>query len=90
MLLNEHSEAIIDEIAYCPHRPDENCFCRKPNPGMIIQLAQKHHIELKDSWMVGDREVDLIAGKRAGCKSVLITPEFTLLDFANQLISDKK
>lgn len=89
LLLNEHPKAVIDEILYCPHRPDALCACRKPEPGMIIQLAKKHRIHLADSWMVGDREVDLIAGQRAGCKSVLITSDFTLLDFANQLMAEK-
>ena len=50
-----------------PDHPD-----RKPNPGMILKAAEKHNIDLKRSWMVGDKESDLEAGRRAGCRTVLV------------------
>jgi len=64
--------AFIDDIAYCPHRPNAGCTCRKPNPGMLELLANKHHVELSKSIMVGDRDVDIEAGKKVGMKTVLI------------------
>ncbi len=53
---------------------------RKPNPGMILKAAQKHHLDLSKSWMIGDHETDVLAGKRAGCRTVLVNtghPEST-------------
>jgi histidinol-phosphate phosphatase family protein len=79
LLAREH--AFVDAIYYCPHHPDAGfpgevphlkvpCACRKPNPGMILQAAQEWNIDLSRSWMIGDREKDLIAGKRSGCTTV--------------------
>ncbi|MBI3986628.1 MAG: HAD family hydrolase [Lentisphaerae bacterium] len=69
------------DIAYCPH--DENsCDCRKPAPGMILELAKRHGIDLKASWMIGDSERDIEAGRRAGCRTVLVgAPEQTAAEF---------
>ncbi|MCP8615762.1 D-glycero-alpha-D-manno-heptose-1,7-bisphosphate 7-phosphatase [Salirhabdus salicampi] len=64
--------AVINDIAYCPHKPHANCPCRKPKPKMILDLAEKYDIDVKQSFMVGDREADILAGKRAGTKTVLI------------------
>lgn len=64
--------ATIDDIAYCPHKPHANCPCRKPKPQMILNLVEKHHVNLDESYMVGDREPDIEAGKRAGTKTVLL------------------
>ena len=57
---------IIRDIFFCPHRPDGNCDCRKPKPGLILQAAEDFDIELGASWMVGDGIRDVEAGKRAG------------------------
>ncbi|MGH7170037.1 MAG: D-glycero-alpha-D-manno-heptose-1,7-bisphosphate 7-phosphatase, partial [Gemmataceae bacterium] len=73
--------AFLDAVYYCPHHPDSGfpgevrelkgpCACRKPNPGMLRKAAEDWNIDLSRSWMIGDRESDLIAGKRAGCTSV--------------------
>lgn len=78
--------AYIDGIFYCPHHPHKGyigeiselkveCNCRKPKPGMLIEAAQKFNIDLKKSYMVGDGENDVLAGKNAGCKTVLLTTE---------------
>ena len=57
-------------IYHCPHAPkkieDKVCFCRKPNPGIILRAVQDHQIELYDSIMVGDKITDMIAAKNAG------------------------
>lgn len=84
-LTAQHPEAIIDDIIYCPHKPMEGCSCRKPRPGMILKMAQKHQVDLSQSWMIGDRKTDLEAGNRAGCQSILISEKYTLFDFANDL-----
>ncbi|MFB4169695.1 D-glycero-alpha-D-manno-heptose-1,7-bisphosphate 7-phosphatase [Virgibacillus sp. JSM 102003] len=64
--------AHVDDIAYCPHKPHANCACRKPNPQMILDLAEKHQIDLANSYMVGDRVPDIEAGKEAGTQTILI------------------
>lgn len=65
--------AIIDEISTCIHKPKENCICRKPEPGLIIDLANKYDIDLSKSYMIGDRETDIEAGHKAGTRTVLIS-----------------
>lgn len=70
----------IKEVAYCPHKPKAGCECRKPNAGMLFELAERHDISLKDSVMVGDHERDIEAGKKAGCKTVFIGDEDTAAD----------
>ena len=62
----------IDRVIYCPHRPEEGCRCRKPEPGMLEQVAQEMNIDLSRSYMVGDAITDLMAAERAGCQSFLV------------------
>lgn len=64
--------AVIDETKYCHHKPDAGCSCRKPHPKMIVELAKKYNIDLSESYMVGDREPDILAGKYAGAKTVFV------------------
>ncbi|WP_413380898.1 D-glycero-alpha-D-manno-heptose-1,7-bisphosphate 7-phosphatase [Alkalihalobacillus sp. 1P02AB] len=66
--------ASVDDIAYCPHKPDEGCPCRKPEAHMLVELAKKYQVDLHSSVMVGDREPDIRAGQSAGCKTVLVNP----------------
>lgn len=76
--LLQQQGAHIDAWYYCPHHPDGNgqyrhaCDCRKPLPGMLHQAAREHGISLADSWMVGDKLIDVAAGLAAGCSSVLV------------------
>ncbi len=63
----------ISEIYYCPHDISECCTCRKPKPGMLLRAAAEHQWRLPDCWMVGDAATDIEAGKRAGCKTALIS-----------------
>jgi histidinol-phosphate phosphatase family protein len=62
--------ATIDAIYYCPHEADDRCTCRKPAPGMLLRAMQEHGIDLAASWMIGDSETDVEAGKNAGCRTV--------------------
>lgn len=82
-LLGEQG-AYVDAIYYCPHHPHKGyegerpelkieCDCRKPKPGMLLQAAKDFNIDLEHSWMIGDGENDITAGKNAGCHTALIT-----------------
>ena len=62
----------IDRIVYCPHHPKDNCDCRKPEPGMLLQVAEEMGIDLTHSYLVGDAATDLIAGQRVGCQTFLV------------------
>ena len=76
--------AYLDAVYFCPHHPHKGyagevpelkieCACRKPKPGMILQAAKDFHVDLSQSWMIGDAENDILAGKSAGCKTALIS-----------------
>lgn len=62
----------IDDIRYCPFSSETPSFERKPNPGMIYDLAYDYEIFTQESYMVGDLITDCIAGRRAGCQTVLL------------------
>lgn len=75
--------AYLDAIYYCPHHPHKgykgeipelkiDCECRKPKPGMLLKAAEDFNIDLARSWMIGDGENDIKAGKSAGCRTALI------------------
>ncbi len=57
---------------YCCTHERNTCTCRKPQPGLLRQAAAEHQIDLAASWMVGDRESDVEAGRRAGCRTLLV------------------
>jgi D-glycero-D-manno-heptose 1,7-bisphosphate phosphatase len=62
----------IEATAYCPHRPDEDCSCRKPRPGLLLDLARVHGLDLSQSVVVGDALSDIQAGQAAGCQTILV------------------
>ena len=62
----------IDGVFLCPHAPDENCNCRKPKPGLLLQAARELPISLKDSVLIGDALSDLLAGQAAGIKDLIL------------------
>ncbi len=62
----------IDDILVCTHSDADKCDCRKPLPGMLLEAARKHNVDLAASFMVGDRWRDIEAGYNAGCKTILI------------------
>ena len=97
--------AYLDAIYYCPHHQHKgyegevpelkiDCDCRKPKPGMLLKAAKDFNIDLSQSWMMGDGENDIKAGKAAGCRTALIgTEEYnqdetvpTLLDAVNSIL----
>lgn len=73
----------IDAYYFCPHHPHSTlpkygivCECRKPACGLILRAAREHDVDLGESWMIGDKLTDIVAGKKAGCKTILIvTPK---------------
>ncbi len=88
--------AFLDEIYFCPHHPDKGfqgeipelktiCECRKPKPGMLLQAAKDYNIDLKKSFMVGDRESDIIAGNSVGCQSIIIDDGSRSLNYDNKV-----
>lgn len=66
-------EARVDAIYYCPHHPDDGCECRKPGTALFQQAAEEHAIDLHRSFVVGDMQLDISAGKSLGCQTVLVT-----------------
>lgn len=99
--------AYVDAIYYCPHHPHKGyegevpelkieCECRKPKPGMLLHAAKDFNIDLSKSVMIGDGENDMIAGKNAGCSTILIgeSEEYkcadNLLNAVNMILSGKE
>lgn len=78
--------ACIEAIYCCPHDYADRCECRKPQPGMLLRAARENGFNCAGSWMIGDSESDMEAGRRAGCRTVLIrgsndSTELTSADF---------
>lgn len=97
-LLGEE-QAYLDRIYFCPHHPDKGfkgevkelkceCDCRKPKPGMLLKAAQDLNIDLANSWMIGDSQIDVDAGKAAGCKTLLLGNKFSLLDAVKKVLNN--
>lgn len=70
-LLSEKN-IVLKGFYYCPHSENEGCACRKPKPGLLLKAATALQIDLERSWMIGDILNDVEAGKRSGCKTILI------------------
>lgn len=75
--------AYLDDIVFCPHHPDKGypeenpalkiaCSCRKPNIGMLEYCVDNYHIDLSQSWFIGDTTVDIKTGKNAGTRTILL------------------
>ena len=65
--------AYLSGIYVCPHDYADGCECRKPLPGMLLQAADEHKVDLAGSWMIGDSNSDVLAGKAAGCRTIRIS-----------------
>lgn len=65
--------ATIDGIYCCPHELEPPCLCRKPAPGMLLEAAQSRNLDLAASWMIGDSDSDIQAGKNAGCRTARLS-----------------
>ncbi|MBI4689474.1 MAG: lipopolysaccharide heptosyltransferase II [Nitrospirae bacterium] len=62
----------FDDFYYCPHHPNEGCSCRKPEPEMTFRARAKHNINLKKSYVIGDKELDILLAKAVGAKGILV------------------
>jgi len=74
----------LDGIYYCPHHPDDKCKCRKPNTGLFEKAIKEHNINVKKSYMLGDKILDIGAGKKIGVKTILIPEPHVRDDFLSQ------
>lgn len=90
--------AYLDDIFICPHHPDSGftgevpvykirCDCRKPKPGLLLQAAKKYNIDLSQSWMIGDSQSDVDAGKSAGCRTIMLSEGLDLLGVVDVIVS---
>jgi D-glycero-D-manno-heptose 1,7-bisphosphate phosphatase len=66
------SELPLDDFCCCYHDDGDGCACRKPKPGLLLDAARKHRVNLAESVMVGDRWRDVEAGRRAGCATLFV------------------
>jgi D-glycero-D-manno-heptose 1,7-bisphosphate phosphatase len=73
----------VDEVRVCPHDDRDRCGCRKPNPGMLLELACEHGVELGGSYLIGDSWKDTSAASAAGCRSIILDRPYNQGDPAN-------
>ncbi len=62
----------IEAIFFCPHGPDDDCACRKPRPGLLLDLAQRLNIDWDTTVVIGDRETDMLAANAVGARKILV------------------
>ncbi len=74
--LSEH-QLKIEKFYFAPYMTDSNHPMRKPNSGMLLAAAEEYNIDLSQSWMIGDKDVDVLAGQSAGCKTIVIKSAHT-------------
>jgi D-glycero-D-manno-heptose 1,7-bisphosphate phosphatase len=67
----------IYDVYYCPHRPEEGCECRKPNPGLLRRAQRKHGFAFDHTFLIGDSERDLMAAYEVGCPAVLVRDDMS-------------
>ena len=77
-----HGVSILD-VFYCPHGPESNCDCRKPKPGMFNKANDKYSIDMKNSWMIGDKEADIQAANSAGISNTVLVKSGHNIDEKN-------
>lgn len=63
---------VIEDIFFCPHHPLVGCDCRKPRPGLLLKMRDKHFVNLGETFFIGDSHVDVNAALNAGCKPLLV------------------
>ena len=71
-ILTEINNINILDIFYCPHSPEDNCECRKPKPGMLLKAQKKYNINMKKSWLIGDKEDDITAANKSGVFNTIL------------------
>jgi D-glycero-D-manno-heptose 1,7-bisphosphate phosphatase len=73
---------ILDTF-HCPHGPDSTCDCRKPKPGMFLKAKDKHNTDMEKSWLIGDKEIDVIAANTAGIENTILVRSGHRIDESN-------
>ena len=76
----------IDGFYYCPHGPDEGCKCRKPASGMLEEAQKTFDISMEESWMIGDKESDMLAAKNAGVNKRILVSQYLDSDEASYCV----
>jgi D-glycero-D-manno-heptose 1,7-bisphosphate phosphatase len=71
-VLRQLGDALIDATYFCPDVPGQDSSCRKPAPGMVLQAAREHHIDLSRSFFIGDKEIDAECGRNAGVRTIRV------------------
>ncbi|OGG72690.1 hypothetical protein A3A38_00255 [Candidatus Kaiserbacteria bacterium RIFCSPLOWO2_01_FULL_53_17] len=71
----EREGLVLHGVYMCPHQDEDDCLCRKPKPGLLLQAMQEHELDPADVVFVGDRETDMQAAKAAGVRGILIPGE---------------
>ena len=79
----------IKKIYLCPHRPDENCNCRKPKTGLIDKAVNDFDIDLSSTWFIGDSDSDILAGESVGCKTIKVDTKVNLADAVNIILNNQ-
>ena len=89
-----HEGARVDAIYFCPHHPEygmapyrKSCSCRKPKPGMLKMASKDHGIKLSRSFVIGDRSIDMEAGRAAGCRTALVLTGYGSVERSECLIA---
>ena len=77
--VHEHMSSLVQEkkggieyIAFCPHAPDDNCSCRKPETGLLVEIEERIGSSLKNSFFIGDKESDILCATRHGCIPLIV------------------
>jgi D-glycero-D-manno-heptose 1,7-bisphosphate phosphatase len=71
-VLRQLGVGLIDATYFCPDPPGQQCGCRKPAPGMVLEATREHQIDLSRSFLVGDKEIDIECGHNAGVRSIRV------------------
>ena len=82
--------AHIDGIYYCPHRPNENCSCRKPGTELVERAVKEHSISIGSSWFIGDSETDMVAARKIGLYGIKIEENSSLFEPVKKILDSKK
>ncbi|MBQ4412345.1 MAG: HAD family hydrolase [Candidatus Methanomethylophilus sp.] len=78
----------IDDIFFCPHRPEDNCDCRKPKTKMGLQAIEKYGLDPAECWMVGDHDKDIEFGRQLGMRTVKVSAETSFSDAVDIILSE--
>jgi D-glycero-D-manno-heptose 1,7-bisphosphate phosphatase len=71
-ILRQLGNDLVDATYFCPHNPDDGCNCRKPESGMILQAAREHRVDLRRSFLIGDKESDAECGQNADVRTIRV------------------